>query len=121
MKKFQDILREADQIIEKRASKTETTPVANDDEVVKLAEALMDYQPEKVASVQIDDETLIEKYAHAVAMVETIQLINEAEKLDKFVKTAQANGYNDEQIEKFIEDKSLGLVHKIVVLPEAFK
>lgn len=125
--KLDDLLNEADKIIEKHASAE--TSVQNDilSDNEKLAELLLANDEElseqiniKVAAKETPVvETAIEKVAHALAIIETVQNLANAEKIDTFVKAAMANGHTEEQIEKFLEENNMGLAHNVVQIPEA--
>lgn len=127
-----DLLNEADQIIEKKASKNiqEKAPEYSDNldhETAKFAEMLLDNDQvlneavtghKKEASVKLKEMTPFEKVARSVAICEAVQTLADMEKLGEFVKVAKANGYSDEQVEKFVMDKNLAPIHKYLDFPE---
>lgn len=108
--KIEDLLREADQMIEKRASaNVEVQPVYSD-ETAKLANLLMqeDDEYEKVATVvEPVKEELTVKIAHALVMVEMLTNLEKFNKIDEFEKRAAAQGFTQEQINEFVVEKML--------------
>lgn len=121
-----DLIREADTIIEKKASKNKPAVQTFDDEdeISKLAALMVgDDQlapkQEKVASAIV--ETPFEKIAHAIAIVETLINIEELQKLASFEDQARDKGFSETQIEEFIEKRASALkpVHKYVTIPGA--
>lgn len=107
MRNISDLIREADEIIEKRASKKEDKPVDND-EITKLANSLMEQEnlhQEKIASVSIEKplQSVVEKLAHAVALVDTYINLEEFQKVADFEEKALEAGYSPEAIEQYVE------------------
>ena len=116
-KSLSDILKEADESIEKRASKKiEKTASADDVEIEKLAAFLNAQSLEKVAGITEPIETEIEKTAHAVALMETA-LALEDNKIAEFIKTAKDNGHGDEEISIYLNEKIATEIplHKYVI------
>lgn len=133
-KSIDQLLNEADTIIEKRASddtqSQEELDLTSDDEVVKLASFLMEEDKEfaeqvtppkstheKVASTQVSEDEVnmgtlepqsvyIEKIAESLAIVDTLINIQELAKAHEFEKRAKAAGYNDEQIEEYLQKQA---------------
>lgn len=118
-KSIDELIREADVIIEKRASKKSEvdTVLPADDDVVKLAALLVEDVMPATSEPKIE-ETLVEKVAHAIALVETLSSLNQIQKIMQFEKTAKEAGHTDEQIDAFLEkNAALKPVHKYVTLP----
>ena len=82
--KLDDYIRQADDIINKKASQ-EIKEEEPSDEIVKLAEILErdEQKPDPI------EETPFEKAAHAMAIVETIFSIEDMQKLASFVEQAR--------------------------------
>ena len=117
MARIDDLLREADLIIEKKASKnTEVKPVntTSEDEVTKLANILLNTDSEtfgvnqntKVEKVA-HEENLTEKIAEALILAEVVCNLDKFNKIAEFEKQAQAAGYSQLEIDKFIVEKML--------------
>ena len=118
MARIDDLLREADLIIEKKASKnTEVKPavsVVGDDEVTKLANLLMENDSEtftsKVANEtvkEVEEVNFVEKVAEAIVLAEVVKNIDKFTKIAQFEKQAQEAGYSQHEIDKFIVEKML--------------
>lgn len=116
-KSLSDILKEADESIEKKASKPiEKTASAEDQEIEKLAAFLNAQSLEKVAGITQPIETEIEKTARAVALMEAAIAL-EDDTISKFIKTAKDNGHKDEEIAVYLNEKIAADVplHKYVI------
>lgn len=124
--KLEDLIREADSVIEKKAAKVASTPtVEPSDDVMKLAQMLLSDEEVKTAQTKtastVKEATPFEKIAHAIAIVETLVNIEELQKLASFEEQAKSKGFSDAQVEEFIEKKAAALkpVHKYVTIPGA--
>lgn len=124
--KLEDLIREADSVIEKKAAKA--APVVStdsSDDITKLAEMLLSDDEVKPTQTKVAaparEETPFEKIAHAIAIVETLVNIEELQKLASFEEQAKSKGFSDAQVEEFIEKKAAALkpVHKYVTIPGA--
>jgi hypothetical protein len=115
-----ELLAEADQEIKALTKKASTDKAASnagqpfsDDEPVKFAAFLADFAEENVESAQVKkaeeapSETVVEKVAHALAILESLANIEQIHKMALFQEKAAAAGYNAEQIEKFLEKQAL--------------
>lgn len=127
-KTIDQLLNEADEILEKRASDAdasqEKTASQNrsdeDEDIFKLAEDLRNAQ-QKTAS---DEEqpspelnmNLSEKIAHSMAIVDTIVNLPLLSQLSEFEKKAQEKGYSEEQIAEYSEKIASGKVKTIATL-----
>ena len=110
--KIEDLLREADDLIEKRASANVEVKQLNDtDEVIKIANLLMqeDDEYEKVANAVVESkqEDFSVKIAHALVINEVLMNLDKFTKIDEFEKKASAQGFSQEQIDEFIIEKML--------------
>jgi hypothetical protein len=117
--KLDELLREADGIIEKKASKNAPKiPVASStDEVTKIAELLIqadkDMQDQlKVASAPAEvkptaEEDLHVKIASAFVITEVLNNVEKFEKIAQFEEKAKAAGHSQMEIDKFIVEKFL--------------
>ena len=111
MSRLDEILLEADAIIEKKAAKQTVDEFHTDDEEInKLASAILgedekEEKQEKVASEELQD-TSFEKIARSVAILDTVLNIEAYNKLSELEKVAKDKGYSDEQIEEFIDQNS---------------
>lgn len=110
-------LREADEIIEKRASQGKPqTSAPSEDEVIKLASLLTQSEVAQQPQAETSSiQTLTEKVAHAIALVDTLMNLEQIQKLAEFEKKAKAAGHSDEQIEEFIKQASAGEKFKSVL------
>jgi hypothetical protein len=115
MAKIDDILREADLIIEKKAYK-EVKPAhqpVDNDEVTKLASLLMQSDAETFSTKKVEkvasqeEQSLTEKVAEAMAIAEVVFNLDKFEKIARFEKQAQDAGYSQEEIDKFVVEKML--------------
>jgi len=132
-KSISDLLNEADDIIEKRASVS--TPISSDvdDGTIKLAEDLetwgLDAPKEeaesvKVASVEVDPYLDInEKVAHAIAIIDTVMNLPLVQKIAEFEKKAAEQGFSKEEIDEFVKKanraKKLETAARWLILPSA--
>lgn len=112
------LMSDADSIIEKVASRQSQSKTVEDSEIDSLLREFT-----KVASQEsvVDEEaskvrTLIEKVAYARAIDFTIQAMPTLQKIAQFEKTAKAKGYSDEQIQQYFEKSAAGkaLMRKLV-------
>lgn len=118
-----EILMEADGVLEKRAAKNPKPEVSSeaDAEVVKLANFLMQEDASlfekqkptvKIASstsatpTMSNDQYLAEKIAEAFAITETMLNLEELRKEQLFIEKAAAAGHSEEAIEAFLEKRA---------------
>lgn len=102
-----DILNEAEGIIEKRASEK---PVAQSfDAVEKYASFLNGLASAAPSPAAPEEFNLLEKIAHAIAIVDTLTFLEEHEKIAQFEDICRERGYSEEQIAGFIEKKASGM------------
>jgi len=124
IKSINDILKEADEVIEKTASVKTASTIVDSDDITSLAMELekagLNVGLEKQAAAQSDDETPFEKVAHAIAILEAVDHINNEEKLVKVAQVALEKGFTTEQVEAFVQEKRAEYValHAKVVIPE---
>ncbi|NDC22583.1 MAG: hypothetical protein EBZ49_00410 [Proteobacteria bacterium] len=113
MRNLEQLLADADAIIEKRASvnQPETQNTETDEDIAKLANYLLAGE-EKTTESQ--EETIFEKAAHAVAIVETIQNIEQIKKLAEFEKRALEAGHPQEEVDAYIDKLALTIPTKYV-------
>lgn len=114
-RRLEDLLNDADELIEKKASKTkkaDTVSIAEDDEVTKLAHELLaeDSVEEKPQAPAAAPWSFEEKVAHAVAVVGILSQIEELEKIGQFEKVASEKGFNQEQLDHFLGEKAAAAV-----------
>lgn len=118
--RLDQIIAEADAVIEKRAAKTQEPPAAlppADDDTVKLASFLENFE-EKTAEPQTESPfqlTLTEKLASAVALVEALNNAEEFHKIAAFEEKAAAAGYTPEQISEYLEKKALKIPSSVAL------
>lgn len=100
MRTFEQILQDADRIIEKRAQEATPppAPVIEEDEIFKLASQVRTCKSELPAPFEF---TEAEKTARAMAIVETILSAKDLTNLVKFEKEARARGMSEETIQGF--------------------
>ena len=104
------LLGDADALISSRVNgsiKTASSAEGGDD-IFKMAEWVRkgsDVAVVKEASESADDEsfTLMDKLAHAKAILETYQNLPTLLKMANFEKSAKAKGFTDTQIEAYLE------------------
>lgn len=98
------LLQDADEIIEKRASSTvfEKVPQPKEDEVTKLARELVEGE----GGTDADEWTSQEKLAHAIMLVATYANLPELTKIAQFESKAAEAGYSSEQIDRLIEKRA---------------
>lgn len=117
--KLDQIIAEADQIIEKRASApAKEQPVSNDGEVSHLANFLENFEGEKTAQVREEAPfqlTFVEKMASAIAIVEAVNNFEQFQKLAQFQEHALKNGYTQEQVDEFLEKKALKVPTSVAI------
>ena len=106
------LLSEADTLIEKRAS---SAPSYDEDDIFKLAEKLSNDDSQKELI-----DTPFEKIARAIAIIETVQTLNKTQELENFEKKAMENGYSEEEVDSFLSEKGLLPLHKVLTIPENF-
>lgn len=99
-----DILREADDIVaartsEKTASAAKSTPSYSDEDIFKLAEAL-------TAPEESTINTLTEKVAASIALVDTLLNLDTLIKIAHFEKAAKEKGYSEEKVAEFLEKQA---------------
>jgi hypothetical protein len=108
------MIRDADEIFEKRASKTretgrDSTKISySDEDVFKLAEELRRPTKKHEKTAESGDETAValtlrEKLAHSVALVDTLLNLERLEKLAAFESAAREKGFSDQQIQSYFE------------------
>jgi len=121
-KRFDDLLLEADDIIEKRASagNAPIEPVSSefnkeiDDFASMLEKAAKDTrekpkdedEPGHNAGAQQDLVNPYEKIAHACAVLDTLDHLEHFVKLAQFEEQAKAAGHSEEKIAEFLEKKA---------------
>lgn len=119
--KLDDLIAQADAVIEKRASVTQEPPAtdfSHDEDVVKLANFLMNDEvpsQEKVAQASPFEMNFIEKLACSVAMVEALENVDEFMKVAQFKETALQSGYTEEQVNEYIEKKALHIPNTVAI------
>lgn len=121
-KNIDDILRDVDMVLEKKASAKKEVVLAqsaDSDDVVKLANLLMSEDDhlakelgvqEKVASetkVVTQEQSMEVKLASALVMAEVLGNLDKFQKMNDFEKKAQAAGFAQVDIDKFIVEKFL--------------
>jgi hypothetical protein len=117
-KTIDQLLREADDIIERRSQeKIASAVVASDEEpdsVEKLASALLSPVSAQPAAVQQESavQTPFEKIAQAVLLVETLMNAEELAKLYQFEKAAEAKGFSEDQIADYMEKAAANINYK---------
>lgn len=118
-RRLDDLLNEADELIEKKAAKSQspvTSSEVEDDEVEKLASALLAEEDVNLMSAQKraprgdEDWNLEEKVAHAVAIVSVLSQVEELRKLGDFEKTASSKGFSQEEIDQFMGEKTAAAI-----------
>lgn len=114
--KIENLLGEFDELIEKKASqKTTPEPVEGDDDITKLAQMMIDSDQDfnealtgqKKEASEIVEETPFEKIAHSAAIIEATKNLAQLKKVAEFKKTAMDNGYSEEAVDKFMEEKNM--------------
>ena len=116
MRSLNDMIRDADEIFEKRASKQENTKSTkssgySDDEIFKLAEELKSPSRTSAAREKLaehDGETKIaftlrEQIAHSAAIIDTLLNLEQLEKFAALESAAKEKGFSDAQIQSFFE------------------
>ena len=112
MRSIDQLLAEADRIIEKKAStKVATNVVSSGDDVDKLASMLeadlgFSVTQEKVAAPKEIIDTPFEKIARSLAIAEALVNLNEMKKIAEFEAKAKAAGYSESKINEYIEKKA---------------
>ena len=99
------LLAEADDIIEKRASvsKKDLTEEVSDD-ILKLAQQLSSTDVEEADDGDDSNvKTLLEKVAHAMAITEVFANLPYLKKAAEFEKQASEKGYDKEKIQGYLE------------------
>ena len=101
MRTFEQILQDADRIIEKRAQEAIPPPAPiEDDEIFKLASQVRTCKSELPAPFEFTES---EKLAHSLAVLETIFSAKDLTNLVKFEKEARSRGMSDEAIQAFFD------------------
>lgn len=134
-KTIQDLLNEADVVIEKRASAVALVSSDGDDEAVKLAESLENWglgvpKKEEVKTASHEGKTpqydINEKVAHAIAIIDTVMNLPLIQKLEEFEKVAEEKGFSKEEIDGFVKKAisgkqldTTGIWAKRLLLPAA--
>lgn len=118
-KTIDQLLREADDIIERRASEktasvSSSATTEDDDSVEKLASALLSpaHQPEQVTAQESAIQTPFEKIAQAIVLVETLMNLDELAKVHQFEKMAHEKGFSEEQISQYMDKIAAGMDYK---------
>lgn len=106
-KTIDQLLAEADEIIEKRASasKEDTTEEISDD-ILKLAEQLSSTPVEDGADEPVENNhvnTLLEKISHSLAITEVFANLPYLKKAAEFEKQASEQGHSPEKIQGYLE------------------
>lgn len=116
-----DILNEADEIINSKGTEKTAAPAPTEDDVTSLARLLMD--PAQVTKLAAQPESfemnLHEKVAHAIAIVDTLGQIEELQKLAQLEAAALERGVPQEQIDAFIQEKLAANAATKFVVPAA--
>jgi hypothetical protein len=118
--RLDEIIAQADAVIEKRASAHQVPPVtaaSNDEEIVKLASFLMSDGPTKVESSPATtfEMTFVEKLACSVAMVEALSNVEEFMKVAEFKDKALQSGYTQDQVDAFLEKRALAVPRSVAI------
>lgn len=114
MTSLEKLLSEADSIIEKRASVEPQLEqsVEVDAEIAKLANYLMAGEEATQSPENAVEETLFEKAAHAIAIVETISNIEQIKKLADFEKRALEAGHSQQDVDAYIDKLAANIPNK---------
>ncbi len=116
--RLDQLIAQADEVIEKRASKQEppVTAASDHDEVVKLASFLENMEPGHATSEPSPFEmNFVEKLACSVAMVEALNNFEEFQKIAEFQEQALASGYTQAQVDEFLEKKALKVPASVTI------
>ncbi len=116
--RLDELIAQADDVIEKRASKQEppVTAASDHDEVIKLASFLENMEPTQEASEPSSFEmNFVEKLACSVAMVEALNNFEEFQKIAEFQEKALASGYSQDQVNEFLEKKALKVPASVAI------
>jgi len=95
------LLKDADEIIEKKALEKKSSPAISRDEVTKLAESL-----KAGTEASTNEWTPQEKLAHAIMLVATYANLPQLSKIASFEEKALKAGYSPSEVEAFIEKKA---------------
>lgn len=121
MRNLDELLSEAESIIEKKAEAKQrptSSQSESDKEVAKLANLLVNDGMFTEVPIEVDRESLVEKVAHSLAIVQTLANAEHLAKIAEFHERAVASGYTDEQIfpviEKIAKKKLLKLPWKLL-------
>lgn len=111
------LIAEAERVIEKKAAKVIQPTADSDQETVKLASFLENFQEAPVVNSQPApfEMNFVEKLACSVAMIEALNNVEEFQKLAQFQESAKSQGYSDLQINAFLEKKALDLPASISI------
>lgn len=116
MAKIDDILRDVDILLEKKASvKSEVHEVAAEDDIVKLANLLLSEDTHLAKALGAENTTPLTaaegswnaKLASALVISELLGNLDKFQKMEAFEKHAQESGYSQVEIDKFIVEKFL--------------
>jgi hypothetical protein len=117
-KTIDQLLKDADDIIEKRASVKTASAADDDDSIEKMAAALMAPLPvvtEVVAPQDSAIQTVTEKVAEALVLGEFLMNLEQIQKLEMFKQAAQAQGHSAEQIDAHLEKIAARLDYKRIM------
>jgi len=113
MRSINDLIRDADQIFEKRAAASgkKTEGSYTDTDIFKLAEEIRkspERPSEKLAEqdlveADVDIMSLREKIAHSVAIVDTLLNFDQLQKIASLETAAREKGFSDSQISEYLE------------------
>lgn len=134
MRSINDMIRDADEIFEKRASeqgstKGKSSKGYSDEEIFKLAEELKNPAKAPIAREKVakdDGETklaftLREQIAHSAAIIDTLLNLEQLEKFAALESAAREKGFSDEQIQSFFEkNASVGFRSILSEIPALF-
>ncbi|MCJ7520614.1 MAG: hypothetical protein MUP21_00080 [Dehalococcoidia bacterium] len=116
MRSINDMIRDADEIFEKRASKQENTKSTkssgySDEDIFKLAEELRGPTKAPVVRDKVANDdgetklafTLREQIVHSAAIIDTLLNLEQLVKCAALESAAREKGFSEEQIQSFFE------------------
>jgi len=115
MKSFENLIAEADEILEKRASNSPATELEQDD-VYKIANDLMEVKSD---APETSIATLTEKIAHSLAIAEVFANLPLIRSMVQFEKKALDAGHDPEKVAEYLEKNAgnTGYVSMSEVIP----
>ena len=118
MRRLDDIINDVEAEIAKTGGQEKiASALPNDEDIFALAAQLEKTSEEAPQQpVEVDDglQTLTEKVAHAIAIVDTIQNLPHLIQMADFEKQAVAKGYTEAQIEDFMAKQAKGKVPSVM-------